>query len=254
MSTDQAWERWGAQEPYFGVITDPRFRRDRMTDSDREYFFATGAAHVDHTLAVIRQRLHPGFAPKRVLDYGCGVGRLVLPFARVAEHVTGIDVSAPMLAEARRHVEAAALTNVQLLHQGDASGLEPGSFDLVHSVLVLQHVDVDRGLGIFGQLLALLAPRGAGAIQITYAKDIHAATQGVPPPPPPPTRRSLFRRAAERPPAPVDANGDPVMLMNSYPLTPLFYQIQRTPVHSLHLEFTDHGGELGVFMFFEKAA
>jgi SAM-dependent methyltransferase len=253
MSTDLAWERWGEQDPYFGVITDPRFRRGRMTDSDREYFFATGNAHVDYTLAVIRQRLDPTFAPRRVLDFGCGVGRLVLPFARVAEQVTGIDVSAPMLAEARRHVDAAGLGNVSLLRQGDATGLPPASFDLVHSVLVLQHVEVERGLAIFSQLLALLAPRGAGAIQITYAKDIHAATFGVPPLPPPPPR-TLFRRALPKSEPPqVDANGDPLMLMNSYPLTPLFFQIQRAPVHNLYLEFTDHGGELGVFMFFQKA-
>jgi len=256
MSTDREWERWGQQDPYFGVITDPRFRRDRLTPSDLDHFFATGRVHVDYTLSVIRRHLDATFSPRAVLDFGCGVGRLLLPFAKMADRVVGIDVSSAMLAEAQLNLDAEDCANVELLHQGDSAGLEPSTFDLVHSSIVLQHIEVDRGLKIFGQLVALVAPRGIGAIQVTYGKATHAETYGVPLPPPPPqrTRRALLTRrvATDAQTVNTDSGADPVMLMNPYPLTALFFQIQRAQVHSVYVDFTDHGGELGVFLFFQK--
>ncbi len=44
-----------------------------------------------------------------VLDVGCGTGYWLLPLARSGRRLTGIDVSAPMLAECRRKLDAAGL-------------------------------------------------------------------------------------------------------------------------------------------------
>lgn len=255
MNTDHEWQRWGQEDPYFGVITDPRFRRDRMTEEDRNHFFATGDVHVQYTLEKIRYHVVPGFTPQNVLDFGCGVGRLAIPFARMSAQVTGVDVSGSMLEEARRNADRVGLTNIRWLEQGDVSGLAAGTFDLVHSAIVLQHIDVTRGLDIFSDLIALLRPGGVGAIQVTYAKSIFAETDGIMPPAPAPElpRRRLGRRIvpapAPSPPEPAPGK-DPVMLMNSYPLTPVFFRLQRSRVYNLYLDFTDHGGELGVFLFF----
>src|SRR5262249_57777176 len=40
-------------------------------------------------------------APGRLLDLGCGTGRLLVPFARRGYRVLGVDLSAQMLAVAR---------------------------------------------------------------------------------------------------------------------------------------------------------
>ncbi len=256
MSTDTEWEKWGRQDPYFGVITDPRFRRDRLTAVDRNHFFETGRVHAQYVIDVTRQRLDPIFVPRRVLDFGCGVGRVLLPFARVAQRAVGVDVAESMLVEAQGNADAQGITNIDLMHQGDLAGIEPGTFDLVHSAIVLQHIDVQRGVGIFGQLLALLAPRGVGAVQVTYAKMAHAATLGIQPAQPEMSRqRSLLRRPSVREtvlPSPAAPGEDPIMQMNSYPLTPLLFQLQAAQIRSVYVEFTDHGGELGVFLFFQK--
>jgi ubiquinone/menaquinone biosynthesis C-methylase UbiE len=42
----------------------------------------------------------------RVLELGCGTGRISLPLARAGVSLVGVDRSAPMLARARRRVEA----------------------------------------------------------------------------------------------------------------------------------------------------
>ena len=45
---------------------------------------------------------------------------------------------------------------------------------------------------------------------------------------------------------------DPGMQMNAYDLNSVLLIAQRNGVLSCHLEFTDHDGELGVLMFFQK--
>jgi SAM-dependent methyltransferase len=75
-------------------------------------------------------------AADRVLDVGCGAGVSTRAAARVATagHATGIDVSAPLLAEARRRSRAAGLANTTFV-QGDAQvhPFEPRAYDVVIS-------------------------------------------------------------------------------------------------------------------------
>jgi SAM-dependent methyltransferase len=75
-------------------------------------------------------------AADRVLDVGCGGGVSTRAAARVVldGHATGIDLSAPLLGEARRRSAAAGLTNTTFV-QGDAQvhAFEPASFDVVIS-------------------------------------------------------------------------------------------------------------------------
>ncbi len=74
---------------------------------------------------------------ERVLDIGCGTGATAIPFAAAVVpggHVTGVDISAPMLAQARQNIEAAGADNVTLV-QADAQihRFPPDSFDLLIS-------------------------------------------------------------------------------------------------------------------------
>jgi hypothetical protein len=46
---------------------------------------------------------------------------------------------------------------------------------------------------------------------------------------------------------------DPVMEMNASPMDRLLFLLQRAGADSCWIEFTDHGGELGAFVFCSKA-
>ena len=76
MSTDVEWEKWGRQDPYYGVITWDKFRADKLDDAALADFFDSGERHVGNVLASCRRYIDPQFAPTRVLDFGCGVGRV----------------------------------------------------------------------------------------------------------------------------------------------------------------------------------
>jgi ubiquinone/menaquinone biosynthesis C-methylase UbiE len=54
----------------------------------------------------------------RVLELGCGTGRITLPVAKTGAPLIGIDRSAPMLARGRQRLERARLTNATLV-RGD---------------------------------------------------------------------------------------------------------------------------------------
>jgi SAM-dependent methyltransferase len=77
----------------------------------------------------------------RVLDVGCGVGRWSRRLARRGAHVTGIDLSPTMIAEARRRAAHEGVLQRCRFETQDLAALDAGSkFDLVIGVTVLQHI------------------------------------------------------------------------------------------------------------------
>jgi SAM-dependent methyltransferase len=265
--TDVEWEKWGARDPYFGVLTDERFRSAVLTESSYNDFFVSGRNHVAATLASCRRYFGEDFRADRVLDFGCGVGRLVVPFAEVCDTVVGTDISESMLAEARRNCARFGVKNVALVRSDDALSHVGGPFDLVHSVIVLQHIESERGLDLIARLVERVAPGGAAAIHVTYGRDYGECRYGcpIPPPPEPPqppwtlSRRlramvRAFVRPAGRMQKPVGVEppvvaGDPTMMMYRYDLSRIAYILHATGATGFHAEFTDHGGELGVTLF-----
>ena len=261
LDTDVDWELWGQTDPYYAVITNPRFRRQNLTDADRIEFFESGRRHIKHVLGVCRKKFDRNFSPKRALDFGCGVGRLLIPLAEVSEHVVGLDVSESMLNEARRNCGQSSLSNVSLLKSNDDLSSLEGSFDLIHSFIVLQHVPVDRGTKILKRILEHLDDGGMAAIQLTYSKIAFQEHCGVPPANPPigklikslrvkPILKSLRKKAKRF------VRGDrarrPRMQMNPYNINKILFLVQSAGIPNFYTEFTDHNGELGLFLYFQK--
>ena len=99
---------------------------------------------------------------ERVLDIGCGTGVTTLPYARAVGpcgHVTGVDISRPMLAAAERRLAESGLSNVTLLlADAQVHPFPPAAFDLLTSRLgVMFFADP---LAAFRNLFAALRPGG----------------------------------------------------------------------------------------------
>jgi 2-polyprenyl-3-methyl-5-hydroxy-6-metoxy-1,4-benzoquinol methylase len=129
------WHRLGTYDPYWAVLP---YADKRGGQWDRAEFFATGEAEVENTFARL-QALHLTARPGRALDFGCGVGRLTRALARRFSNVVGVDISAPMLAEARA---AGQLSNIEFIlnQRSDLNTLDSDSFDFIYSNVVLQHM------------------------------------------------------------------------------------------------------------------
>ena len=101
----------------------------------------------------------------RVLDLGCGDGRLaslVLDARPEVQQVVGLDNSAPMLERARARFGG---DDRVLIRRHDlAEPLPPlGEFDAVVSGFAIHHVDHDRKRALFGEVTAMLRPGGVFA-------------------------------------------------------------------------------------------
>ena len=121
------WELRARQNASFYICTDP--------GATPESFAAGGERDLaDHILDGI-----PVAADWRVLEIGCGIGRLLRPLSERVASAVGVDLSEEMVARAR--VFCAGRTNVELHRTDGALDFLPAeSFDFVFSHIVFQHV------------------------------------------------------------------------------------------------------------------
>jgi len=230
------WEAIAATHPYFGVLTDPRFLGNPDSDSLAE-FFRTGDADAKFLLTLIER--HTGTKPgRRLLDFGCGVGRLSLAFARRGRDVIGIDVSSTMRTLATQHRDAMQLTSASFID--DIAALPDGAFDVAVSLIVFQHIPVERGEELLRHLLRKLAPNGTAALHFTFAR-------------PGGRLRRLARKLRGSWPwlhrtlqiLQRDPLRLPYMEMNEYDRTRILRIFASEGLRSMHIEPTDHGGMSG---------
>jgi len=170
---DSGWESFARREPYFAVLTSPEFLRANLTAETERAFFAGGEEYVAWMRRVIDERLVPEFAPLSTLEYGCGVGRLALPFASRPGRVTAVDRSPAMLDAARQEAERRGVRHIEFLTPrelftgGDPEGRRP-VFDLVNCYGVLQRLRPADGVALLQELVALIAPGGVGVFHVPF--------------------------------------------------------------------------------------
>lgn len=168
MSTEDDWKKWGEIDPYFGVLSRADFKTSTMDCCSRGEFFETGETRI----ARLFETLHTHFCVSppvaRTLDFGCGVGRLLVPLARRSQRTLGVDVSEHMLEEARSNCSKNDLLSVQFSQSSLLKQQEKGAFDLIVSLLVFVHIPWKKGRHILRTLAQLARPGGVLAVQVLY--------------------------------------------------------------------------------------
>jgi SAM-dependent methyltransferase len=247
--SNEEWEKFGRSDPYYGVLTDDSYRAGRMTPESLAAFFETGRRHVEFVLQTIRRAFDPSFAPRSILDFGCGTGRLVVPFASHCQRVVGVDVSDSMLAEARRNCETRGLAHVEFVKSDASLSQVKGQFDLVHSYIVLMHIPPSKGYDLIGRLVDCIADGGYGALHVTFydtgsfgRKVVNFAQKYVP------FAHTLVNLMKGRP------RDYPLMEMNQYDMNQLLRLLHDRHCKPVHIEFDLHDAarHLGAMCLFSK--
>ena len=225
--TDRDWKKWGRRDPYFAVLASSEFSRDKIAEN-KSAFLRTGEQFVDAALAELA-KFNADARRGRVLDHGCGTGRLTIPLSNLFEEVVALDISSEMLREAEANASAAQRANIAFRTADDRLSQVTGLFDLVVSHLVLQHVPVRRGVVIFEKLINRLAPGGLFYISVSIRNDAGPL-------------RWLYWASATIPGFKVIQNllrgahwSSPAMQMNHYPLDRLVADLSKRGVQRLTL-------------------
>lgn len=248
MSTDTDWQAWGTKDPYFGVLAHERFRKTKLSPEAYDEFFHSGRRDFAGILADCR-RYFGEVSTRHSLEFGCGVGRLLIPLSEISELCVGIDISEAMRQEAARNCARFNRTNVRLVSTVEEAGRLQASFSFIHSYIVFQHIDPRRGLDIIDSLLARLDKGGCAALHVTYGRTKYSHSQGVQP-----FSSALMQRVRY----PISRffrrlrNRDPLMQMNAYDLNRLLFLAQQRGLRSEGCRFTDHTGHLGLILYFKR--
>ncbi len=97
----------------------------------------------------------------KVLDLGCGPGRLTIPIARLLKHgeVVAVDIQPGMLQRAQQKAQAAGLNNIRFLQTGAGEGkLGRNEYDRALLVTVLGEIP-DRAAAL-KEIFEALKPGG----------------------------------------------------------------------------------------------
>jgi SAM-dependent methyltransferase len=165
-------------ERFAGVMKqdwDARAREDacwyintlRRRQSEEE-FDRTGAVEVERLVAADLRLLARGRDPRhlRLLEIGCGAGRMTRHLAALFGAVTGIDVSGEMIRQARERLRDAPNVQLHETNGVDFANFPDGSFDLILSAYVFQHVpDAEVIASNVSEAWRVLAPGGVFKFQ-----------------------------------------------------------------------------------------
>jgi SAM-dependent methyltransferase len=134
---------------------DRAFSHDVRHEAHR--FYAIGRERAAYCDAFAASRVHPG---SRVLEYGCGRGSDAFWLARRGAHVTGIDLSAEGIAQARARAREEGLEQRLDFRVMNAETLDfpDDSFDFVCGTGILHHLDLRAA---YAELARTLKPGGA---------------------------------------------------------------------------------------------
>lgn len=232
--SDRDWEVWGKTDPYFAVVSHPKFRKAELA-SNLDEFWLQGETEIEQV--VQRYELVFGSLSRgRALDFGCGVGRLSLPLAKRFSRVVSVDISRSMLAELTKNAARVGLDNINGELSDDELSRISGKFDFVVSVIVLQHVPVRRGMAILERLIEKIAPGGGCHLHLSLHRRTSASVRigywirdHVP------FARPIMNFLVGLP------TSQPGMQMNAYPVNSVLDLFQKAGMSDIVVTLSDHG-------------
>ena len=171
-----AWENLGREDPLWAILSDPT-KQHRGWDIAE--FMATGRVQIDGFAGLLKE--HGLSFGERVLDFGCGVGRLTNALAEQAAEAVGVDIAESMIEQAERLNQYPGRVRF-LSYDGTALPFADASFDSAISIIVLQHVRHPVQIACLLELQRVVRPGGTLVVQIPSPKPDMPTTHRLDPP------------------------------------------------------------------------
>jgi SAM-dependent methyltransferase len=158
------WTKYGADDPYFSVLTNEAYRKSVIDDVKIDDFFKQGLNEFNLINGIISNNGLPS-NNNIVLDFGCGLGRVGSHFALSCENYIGVDISKTHLDQAKMHFDRIGITNSEFILLEKFLKLKEIA-DLIFSVIVLQHNPPPVIGYLIDQMCRALKPGGILLFQV----------------------------------------------------------------------------------------
>jgi SAM-dependent methyltransferase len=161
LASNQEWEAWGKLDPLYGVATTHQRAKTGADPWTDEAFYKLGADDWGFFRSKWAQY---GVTAGTCVEIGCGAGRMSVHLARHFETVHGVDISAGMIAYARRVAPANVSFHVT---GGTEIPLPDNTADAVFSTHVLQHLSSTvAAAAYFREIGRVLRPGGTLMVHV----------------------------------------------------------------------------------------
>lgn len=166
----KAWSALGAALPFYSVITQEEYRPENLNGASLDQFWATGEAAAPLIQSMLSRYEFGSPASKICVEYGCGVGRVTFPLARMFKKVHAYDISPAHLKLAEERAAQLGLDNIEFhLVSGDISRSKLETCHFFFSCLVFQHNPPPLIYRLIEMALQALLPGGIANFQVpTY--------------------------------------------------------------------------------------
>jgi len=129
------WNTLAGLDPLWAILSDPKKKFGKWESGE---FFRDGEREAERVLAMCKSN-GISISCGRLLDFGCGVGRMTRAFSSFFTECVGIDVAPGMINLARRYNSDRPSCKF-IASTAAVFPFEDKVFDFVFSVLVLQHL------------------------------------------------------------------------------------------------------------------
>ena len=167
----RSWEALSKFDPLWAIASRPGKEGNRWEIGE---FMQTGITLVD-AFMLMPAKFGCTVGTGSMLDFGCGVGRTTVAFAKYFQRCEGVDIAEGMVSGAQK-----LNTRPDRVHYSvgelDRITFSDSTFDLVYSRIVLQHMPVELQARFIAEFIRVIKPGGLAAFQTPSENMVDSGT------------------------------------------------------------------------------
>jgi len=161
-NTKNEWETLAKLDPLWAILGKKNKRFGKWNENE---FFDTGEKEIGAVIIYLKEKGVYLKRINRVLDFGCGVGRLTRALAKYFPNVYGLDISETMIKTAKK-LNANYNCTFVINKKAYTSIFPSNHFDFIYSNNVLQHFpNKETALRQISDFIRILRPSGIALFQ-----------------------------------------------------------------------------------------